>query len=140
MKRILTVVLLAVGTLAQAQVDAPKPHLDKVEFGLIMAHAGVRALDVYSTHRALQNGYHEMVLPKFIANHDANLIIYSGLAVVADAYVAHRLEMHNHRKLARLVTSIDLAQDAGWALNNLTLTRHSQTETGTLRGPGITLK
>jgi hypothetical protein len=111
-------------TVAVAQIpDAPKPHADKVEWSLLAADASSRALDVYSTHQMLANGHHEIVLPKFIADHTPVMAAYSAGTVVMDYFVTRRLEKHGHRTLARLVTSIDLAQDAPWAVHNLFLKR-----------------
>ena len=51
----------------QALPDAPKPHLDRLEWSLLATDAAVRGLDVYSTHWAMQAGNKERVLPSFIA-------------------------------------------------------------------------
>src|ERR1700677_2779536 len=111
-------------TVAVAQIpDAPKPHADKVEWSLLAADASSRALDVYSTRQMIANGHHEIVLPKFIANHTPVIAAYSAGTVVMDYIVTRRLERHGHRKLARLATSIDIGQDAPWAVHNLFLKR-----------------
>src|ERR1035441_8117282 len=78
--------------------DAPKPHVDKVEWALLIADASVRGLDVYSTHQMLANGCDELILPDAISHHTAAMAAYSGATVVLDWFVARKLP--RHRKLA----------------------------------------
>jgi hypothetical protein len=118
----LMLLLLAVPLAAQVP-NAPQPKPDRVEWSLLAADASSRALDVYSTHQMLANGYHELLLPKAIADHTPAMAAYSAGAVALDWWTARRLERHGHRKLARLVTVIDIAQDAPWAVHNLYLKR-----------------
>ena len=93
-----------------------------MEWSLLAADASVRALDVYSTRRALSCGCnHEAILPAFIAGHTVAMAAYSGGSVIFDWYVARTLERHGHRRLAHIFTSVDLSQDAVFALRNLTL-------------------
>ena len=107
-----------------AQIGPPvhKPAVDKAEWALLAADASSRALDVYSTHRALSNGHPEMFLPNAIASHTPAMAAYSAGTVALDWYVAHRLGPH-HRRLAHILTMIDIAQDAPWAINNLFLSK-----------------
>lgn len=119
-----TILIFLASTVAVAQIpDAPKPHADKVVWSLLAADASSRALDVYSTRQMLANGHHEIVLPKFIADHTPVMAAYSAGTVVMDYIVTRRLERHGHRTLARLATSIDIGQDAPWAVHNLFLKR-----------------
>ena len=76
-----------------------------------------------STYKMIENGYHEIILPKFIADHTPVMAAYSAGTVAMDYFVTRRLGKNGHRKLARLVTSIDICQDAPWAIRNLVLTK-----------------
>jgi hypothetical protein len=119
---LILLVLILVSTVASAQIpDAPKPHTDPVEWSLLSVDASTRALDVYSTHKMIENGYHEIILPRFIADHTPVMAAYSAGTVAMDYFVTRRLEKHGHRKLAHLVTSIDICQDAPWAIRNMFL-------------------
>jgi hypothetical protein len=106
---------------ALPQAPQPQPKFGKVDWTLIAADASVRALDVYSTHQMLKNGYHEIVLPKFIADHTPAMAAYSTGCVASDYMVARMLIKHHHPKLARIVVAVDASQDAYWAVHNLTL-------------------
>ena len=107
--------------------EAPKPQqLDRVQWALLGAETGVRALDVYSTHQMLQNGNRELVLPGAVANHVPAMIAYSAGTVVVDWYFAKLLTKYHHRKLAYALTSIDIGTTAPWAIHNLTLARASR--------------
>ena len=103
--------------------DHPKPVMDKTEWALLAADASSRALDVYSTHKALSESSrnHEDLLPGFISNHSAPMAVYSAGTVALDWYVARKLELHHHSKLAHIVTMIDIGQDAPFAIHNLFL-------------------
>lgn len=122
--------LLALGalTIARCQTlpEAPKPHLDKTEWALLAADAGSRALDCYSTHQMLTRGYRELILPQAIADHAPVMALYSASAVAADSLIARRLS-RGHRRLARIVTMIDLGQDLPWAIHNLYLEPRQKT-------------
>jgi hypothetical protein len=102
--------------------EAPKP-MDRAEKALLLADAGSRALDVYSTHAMLGQGYREIILPRFVADHSGVMAVYSSATVAADWWVARRLEKKGHLKLAHVATMIDVAQDAPWAIHNLFLKR-----------------
>jgi hypothetical protein len=108
-----------------------RPKLDKAEFALLAADAGSRALDVYSTHKMLESGYQEELLPGFIADHTGTMAAYSGGCVVVDWLVYRRLREH-HRKLAHVLTLVDIGQDVPWAIHNLYLSGH---HVGTLKNP-----
>jgi hypothetical protein len=108
-----------------------RPKLDKAEFALLAADAGSRALDVYSTHKMLESGYQEELLPGFIADHTGTMATYSGGCVVLDWLVYRRLREH-HRKLAHVLTLVDIGQDVPWAIHNLYLSGHP---VGTLKNP-----
>lgn len=101
--------------------QAPKPHFSRTDWSLVAADASVRALDVYSTHLMLTRGYHEMILPKAIADSTPRMAAYSGLCVVGNALVAHWLVKHKRRRMADMYLAGDVAQDGFWAVRNLTL-------------------
>ena len=114
-------ILCAASLSGQALPDAPKPHLDRLEWSLLATDAAVRGLDVYSTHWAMQAGNKERVLPGFIANHPPMMALYSAGMVAAQYWIARKLVAHHHRKLAYVVTSADVAITAPSAIHNLFL-------------------
>lgn len=101
--------------------DAPKPHLDRLEWSLLATDAAARGLDVYSTHYATSRGAQETVLPGWIANHAPIMALYSGGEVAAQYWIARKLVAHHHRKLAYVVTMEDVAITAPSAIHNLFL-------------------
>jgi hypothetical protein len=122
------VVCIVVGLLATAFAQAqigPKPPSDKIEWTLLAADASSRALDVYSTHEMLLKGWHEEILPNFLVKNTAVMATYSAGTVALDYFVTRRLEQHHHRKLARLITAIDLGQDLPFAIHNLVLEKET---------------
>jgi hypothetical protein len=120
---IAAVILLAICCkLAHCQLpESPKPHADRLELGLLAADAGIRALDVYSTHQMLANGNRETFLPTAIASRPAAMASLEALDIAGVWFISKRLQAHHHAKLAHLVTMIDFAQDEPWAIHNLTL-------------------
>ena len=93
-----TILVFVYSSLYAQLPDAPKPKLDRTEWGLLVVDAGVRGLDVYSTHQALQNGNRELFLPHAIAGHVPAMAAYSGGTVVLDWYFARMLTRHHHQK------------------------------------------
>ena len=123
---LLAFVLLTAGAalgqdVRQELPEAPRPQRDRLELSLLLANAGIRTLDVYSTHRMLVQGNHEILLPQAIAGHAWSMVTYSAGTVTLDWWATRQLERRGHRKLARLVTIIDIGQDAPWAVHNLFL-------------------
>jgi hypothetical protein len=109
---------------AAAQLpEAPRPHLDRAEWALLTVDAGSRALDTYSTRRALAQGDHEMFLPGFVVNRTWTLAAYSGGAVGLDWFAVRQLERHRYARLAHAVPVIDVASNLPWAIHNLYLGR-----------------
>ena len=106
---------------ALPQAPQPQPKFGIADWSLIATDASVRALDVISTHRMLTQGDHELILPKFIANHTPVMAAYSSGCVASDYFWARTLTKHHHPKLARLVVAVDASQDAFWAIKNITL-------------------
>lgn len=103
-----------------------KPRIDRIEWSLLAADAGTRALDVYSTRVAIENGGHEILLPSFIADHTASMAAYSASIVGVNVLVARALERHHHSRLAHFATLIDIGQDAPWAIRNLLISTAKQ--------------
>jgi hypothetical protein len=104
---------------------AQQPGFTRVDWTLLSADAASRALDVYSTHQMLQNGYHEILLSPSIVDHPARMAAYSGSIVLMNGLVAKMLVRHNHRTMARTLLIIDFAQDSPWAVHNLFLKKRS---------------
>lgn len=87
----------------------------------VAADASVRALDVISTHQALSRGYHEMILPRAIADSTPRMAAYSGLCVAGNALVAHWLAKHGHGRKGELYLAGDIGMDGTLAVHNLAL-------------------
>jgi hypothetical protein len=119
MIRLLIVVLLLFSWTAVAQGPGAST---KEEFVLLTADAGVRSLDVYSTHWMLGNGDHETLLPGFIAQHTAVMATYSAGVVICNWGLMRKLKSH-HPKLGHTLMMIDIGQDGYFAVNNLFLRR-----------------
>lgn len=116
--------VLSVAPIAAQIPDAPKPHMDRTELSLLAVDAGVRGLDVYSTHYVLAEGGREMFLPNAIASRPAAMAGLEAADVLAIAWLSRRLEKH-HMRLAHILTAADAAQDAPWAIRNLLLPKPS---------------
>ena len=127
MKNIFVLSILAIiGTVSvngQTLPDAPQPHsrLDRTEWVLLAADARSRALDVYSTHQMLANGNRELFLPTAIAKRPLAMGSLEAVDVAAVWWISRKLEAHHRPRLAHLLTAIDFAQDAPWAVHNLFL-------------------
>jgi hypothetical protein len=119
--KIALVLLLAIPLYAQLPEAPQRQQLDRVEWGLLATDAGVRGLDVYSTHQMLQNGNRELILSSAIADHVPAMIVYSAGTVVVDWYFSRMLTKHHHRILAHVLTSVDIDTTAPWAVHNLYL-------------------
>lgn len=103
------------------EVKAPEKHFDKIEWSLLAADAGVRALDVYSTHWAEKAGNTEGTLPGWIANHPPVMALYSGGIVAGQYFIARKLFKHGHKRLAYTMTALDISVTAPFAIHNLFL-------------------
>ena len=104
-----------------------RPKLDKTEFALLAADAGSRVLDVYSTHQMIENGHREMFLPAAIASRPAAMAALEAADVAGVWWVSKRLGVH-HRKLAHVLTLVDIGQDLPWAIRNLTLSKPARAQ------------
>ena len=116
-------VLLLSATLHAQIPDAPQlHHIDRVEWTLLATDAATRSLDVYSTHKMLANEGREILLPGFVANHPAVMGAVEAGYVMGHAWMAKKLSAR-HRKLAHVLTAVDIGIDAPWAIHNLFLTK-----------------
>ena len=108
--------------------EAPRPQrvTDRTEWSLLAVDAGVRVLDVYSTHQMITRGNHEVFLPDAIAHHTPVMAAYSAGAIALNWWVARRLERSHRARLAHFVTLLDIGQDAPLAIHNLCLPQHSR--------------
>jgi hypothetical protein len=95
--------------------------LDKAEWSLLIADAGVRGLDVYTTHLALSRGNKEHTLPGWVVNHPAVMSLYSGGVVATQYFVAKSLVKHHHSKWAKVMTTVDLSVTTPFVINNALL-------------------
>lgn len=122
MKSKFAVFALFLGTLCYGQ----EVKINRVDFGLLLADAGVRTLDVYSTHRALQNpNNREANIPQSWAKNPVIDGIYSG-GVVAGEYLAVRyLERHHHSGLAHLIPAVDIVYDGAAVVHNFGMQSHT---------------
>ena len=121
MKLLLLLILVATTASAQVPAGPPKPKLDRVEWGLLVADAAARGLDVYSTHWAECAGNKEATLPGWIANHTSVMALYSGGEVAAQYWVAKKLTAHHHSKWAHALTVADVSVTLPFAVHNLFL-------------------
>jgi hypothetical protein len=123
-KRIVTLCILlccAVSLTAQHEKRLRKPHVDRMEKVLLIIDAGVRALDVYSTHRALDGPNHELLLPDGIARHPVAMASTEAVTIASVWIMARSLTRHGHPLAARFLIAGDAVSDAPWAIHNLFL-------------------
>jgi hypothetical protein len=107
--------------LAAPQPVQHRPVFTRADWSLIAADAATRTLDVVSTHQMLNRGYHELILPRAIADSTPRMAAYSGLCVVGNALVVHWLAKHGHRRKGELYLAGDVGMDGTLAVRNLTL-------------------
>jgi len=98
-----------------------QPTPSKVDFALLTADVAIRNLDVVSTRVMLERGNRELFLPPVIVHHTPAMALYSNAVVAANWYASRTLAKHGHRKLARMVLAVDIAEDGYWAIHNFTL-------------------
>lgn len=115
------VMLVAEPLVSQTLPEAPKPHLDRIDWTLLASDAGARALDGYSTLNMLKKNNHEKFLPGFVVRHAPALAAFEGGMLTLNYFAARKLARHHHPKLAKLVIAADVIQVYPWAIHNLTL-------------------
>lgn len=97
----------------------PPSGIGKTGLALDVGDALTRALDTISTRRMLDQGNHEMFLPKFIANNPTRLGLMEGGVSALMALGQHELAKHGHPKLGKALVAGDIADDLPWAIHNL---------------------
>lgn len=110
--------VLAVAVDGQELPAAPKAKPDRLELSLLLADAGSRSLDVYSTHRALDRGGRERMMPALIAQHPGAMGALEAGDLAGQWWVARKLSAR-HPKLAHLAAAIDFTADFPEAIHNL---------------------
>ena len=124
MKRFL-VALLTLYCIVPARCAPPARKLRRADWALLSADAGMRGLDAYSTRLMLARGDRELVLPGAVAGSTAAMVAYSAGCVAVD-YLAMRLLVRRHPRLARLAPIVDIGVVAPGAIHNLFLPRRSR--------------
>jgi hypothetical protein len=113
--------LVAEPLVSQTLPEAPKPHLDRIDWTLLASDAGARALDGYSTLNMLKKNNHEKFLPGFVVRHAPALAAFEGGMLTLNYFAARNLARHHHPMLAKLVIAADVIQVYPWAIHNLTM-------------------
>lgn len=111
-------------------VPPPVHTHDKLGNILSLANLGTRALDAYSTRRAVGSGNlgnEEVSLPKSIAGSNVGMGLYSGGVALGDYLLQRALAKHGHPKLAHALTLGDIGYDLPYGIHNLTLPRRQTT-------------
>ena len=124
MKTLLCIFALSISCMAQDLPNAPKPQLDKVEWSLLAADASVRTIDTITTRQMLERGNQENILPQFVVNHTPILIGVEAGMVGINYLLARELYKHNHQRVARVITGIDVASTGYWGIHNIVLPDH----------------
>lgn len=114
--------------------ETARPRIDRLTWTILAADGGARVLDAYSTHRMLKNNCssglqmagtstcnYEQYLPGFISNNVSVLYSFEGAVWLSEFEATRLLVQHHHRRLARLIPSIDFLSTTSFAVNNLTL-------------------
>ena len=81
-----------------------------IGFWVLLANAGARVLDGYSTRRTLCNEDHERFLPAFAVNHVPALVSFEGGKVALMYFAARSMGRRRHSKLARFPIAADVIQ------------------------------
>ena len=97
------------------------PKMDKIQWSLIAADAGVRGLDAYSTHWALSHNNVEDYLPSGLAENNAAMWVYSESIVAINGFVSWELVRHHHPRWAKVVQCVDIGYDLPMGIHNLNL-------------------
>ena len=104
------------------RTELTNPNYRKMFVAAFALDTTVRALDAYSTHRALkEKGNREMFLPSEITNSQRSLYCYSA-SVLLSEYLGYRFFVaHHHEKIGRWLPYVDSALVLPFAIHNLTL-------------------
>lgn len=103
-----------------ARVICRPPKIDRTEWALLAGDATMRALDAYSTRRALEGPNRETTVPMAIAGNTGAMWAYSMGIVAFDWWLVRDLEKHRHHRLATMVPAVDIGIE-GSTLRNFEL-------------------
>lgn len=109
--------------IAAASVRIPlpeqgKPHLlDDALYASILSY---RALDYFSTRRALAGGAHEVILPQWVVENRGTFIAFEGLATASEIGGSVWLIRHGHRRMARTMNVVSIGLGTQAVVNNYT--------------------
>jgi hypothetical protein len=92
-------------------------------FGLLLICMVVPAFG----QEMLENGHREMFLSAAIASRPALMGVVEAADVAGVWWMAKKLGAH-HRKLAHVLTLVDIGQDLPWAVRNLTLSKPARAQ------------
>jgi hypothetical protein len=95
-----------------------RPHL--LDDVLYTSIAGYRALDYFSTRRALAGGAHEVILPQWVVNNRGTFIAFEGLATASEVGGSVWLIRHGHRRMARAMNTVSIGLGVRSVINNYT--------------------
>jgi hypothetical protein len=95
-----------------------RPHL--LDDALYTSIAGYRALDYFSTRRALAGGAHEVILPQWVVNNRGTFIAFEGLATASEVGGSVWLIRHGHRRMARAMNTVSIGLGVRSVINNYT--------------------
>jgi hypothetical protein len=95
-----------------------RPHL--LDDALYTSIAGYRALDYFSTRRALAGGAHEVILPQWVVNNRGTFIAFEGLATASEVGGSVWLIRHGHRRMARAMNTVSIGLGVRSVVNNYT--------------------
>lgn len=100
----------------------PSSFADHILWTLFAADASARALDAYSTQRALQCSCNrEVVLPDSISHNAGALWAYNETVPLFNLALSRLLNHYGHKRLARLPFVIDVGLEVPAAVKNLNL-------------------
>lgn len=98
--------------------EGGRPHL--LDDALYTSIAGYRALDYFSTRRALAGGAHEVVLPQWVVENRGTFIAFEGLATASEVGGSVWLIRHGHRRMARTMNAVSIGLGVRAVVNNYT--------------------
>jgi hypothetical protein len=106
---------------APVRISLPQqggPHL--LDDALYASIAGYRALDYFSTRRALAGGARERILPQWVVNNSGTFIAFEGLATASEVGGSVWLIRHGHRRMARAVNVVSIGLGVQAVAHNYT--------------------
>jgi len=92
------------------------PHL--LDHALYTSIATYRALDYFSTRRALAGGAHEVILPQWVVDSRGTFIAFEGLASASEIGGSIWLVRHGHRRMARAMNMMSIGLGVSAVVHN----------------------